>query len=228
VPMPGAAAAIKAPIRMAIACLHQVYGQDLWDLNLPAVGATPRSEADILIRMCEQGINAPLTSSMGRLFDAVAAIIGLRRQVAFEGQAAMELEMIANDQTPERYDFQWRHGEVREISIAPIIQGVVEDLQYGLPAFIISRKFHNTLVHGCAELAAVIGKELHLDRVVLSGGCFQNRLLLEGLTQALAERHLKVYSHCQVPTNDGGIALGQAVAGAAVAAGKQSRWPVTG
>jgi hydrogenase maturation protein HypF len=227
VPMPGAAAAIKAPLRMAIACLHRVYGQDLWDLNLPAVGATPRFEADILIQMCEQGVNAPLTSSMGRLFDAVAAIIGLRRQVAFEGQAAMELEMIADDQTPERYDFQWRHGEDREISIAPIIQGVVEDLRSGLPAFIISRKFHNTLVHGCAELAAVIGKELRLDRVVLSGGCFQNRLLLEGLTQALAQRNLKVYSHCQVPTNDGGIALGQAVAGAAVAAGKRSRVTVS-
>jgi hydrogenase maturation protein HypF len=222
VPMPGAAAAIKAPQRMAIAYLHQVYGQDLWDLNLPVVDAMPRTEVDILVRMCRQGINAPLTSSMGRLFDAVAAVIGLRQQVAFEGQAAMELEMIADDQTPERYDFQWRDGAVREISIAPLIQGVVEDLRCGMPAFIVSRKFHNTLIHGSAELCALIGKELRLDRVVLSGGCFQNRLLLEGLTQALAERNLKVYSHRQVPTNDGGIALGQAVIGAAVAQGKES------
>jgi hydrogenase maturation protein HypF len=223
VPMPGAAAAIKAPQRMAIACLHQVYGRGLRDLNLPVVDAMPETELDILMRMCRQGVNAPQTSSLGRLFDAVAAIIGLRRQVAFEGQAAMELEMIADAQTSERYDFQWRDGQVRQISIAPIIHGVVEDLRCGLPAFIISRKFHNTLVHGCAELAAAIGRELQLDRVVLSGGCFQNRLLLEGLTQALAERNLKVYSHRQVPTNDGGIALGQAVIGASVAAGKVSK-----
>jgi hydrogenase maturation protein HypF len=223
VPMPGAAAAIKAPQRMAIACLHQVYGQDLWDLHLPVVEAMPRSEADILVRMCRQGINAPLTSSMGRLFDSVAAVIGLRQQVAFEGQAAMELEMIADDQTPGRYDFQWQDGEVRKILISPIIRGVVEDLRCGMPAFIISRKFHNTLSHGCAELCAVIGKELQLDRVVLSGGCFQNRLLLEGLSQALAERNLKVYSHRQVPTNDGGISLGQAVIGAALAMGKVSQ-----
>jgi hydrogenase maturation protein HypF len=226
VPMPGGAAAIKAPTRMALACLHQVYGQELWDLDLPAIAAIPRSEADILVRMCEQGINAPLTSSLGRLFDAVAAVIGLRRQVAFEGQAAMELEMIADDPTPERYDFQWREGQVRLISIEPVLRGVVEDLRRGVPAFIISRKFHNTLIHGCAELCTVIGSELQLDRVVLSGGCFQNRLLLEGLTRALTDRNLKVYSHRQVPTNDGGIALGQAVIGAAVAAGRQSRLPV--
>jgi hydrogenase maturation protein HypF len=227
VPMPGAAAAIKTPQRMAVACLHQVYGQDMWDLHLPVVDAMPRTEADILVRMCRQGVNAPLTSSMGRLFDAVAAIIGLRQQVAFEGQAAMELEMIADDQTPERYDFQWRDGEVREIAIAPVIQGVVEDLRGGMPAFIISRKFHNSLIHGCAELGSLLCKEHGLDRVVLSGGCFQNRLLLEGLSRALAGRNLKVYSHRQVPTNDGGIALGQAVAGAALASGKQSRLPVS-
>ena len=216
VPMPGAAAAIKKPVRMALACLYKVFGQGLWDLGLPVMAAMPRSEAEILIRVCEKGINAPLTSSMGRLFDAVAAVIGLRQQVAFEGQAAMELEMIAGEPASERYDFQWRDGEVRIISIAPIIRGVVEDLQHGLPAFIISRKFHNTLIHGCAELCAVIAGELQLDRVVLSGGCFQNRLLLEGLSQALTERGLKVYSHRQVPTNDGGIALGQAVIGGAV------------
>ncbi len=223
VPMPGAAAAIKAPKRMALAYLHQVFGQDLWNLNLPALKALTRSEADVIVRMCDRGINAPLTSSMGRLFDGVAAIIGLRQQVAFEGQAAMELEMMADDQTRERYDFEWHDGAVRRIETAPLIKGVVEDLQRGLPAFIISRKFHNTLIEGWAALCAVISKETQLDRVVLSGGCFQNRLLLEGLTRALRERNLKIYSHRQVPTNDGGISLGQAVIGAALASGKQSR-----
>jgi hydrogenase maturation protein HypF len=135
----------------------------------------------------------------------------------------MELEMMADDQTRERYDFKWGEGAVRRIEIAPLIKGVVADLQRGLPAFIISKKFHNTLIEGCAALCAVISKETQLDRVVLSGGCFQNRLLLEGLTRALSERNLKIYSHRQVPTNDGGISLGQAVVGAAMAAGKKSR-----
>ena len=107
--------------------------------------------------------------------------------------------------------------------MAPIVKGIVEDVQRGLPAFIISRKFHDTLIEGCAALCAVIGKETQLDRVVLSGGCFQNRLLLEGLTRALIQRNMKVYSHRQVPTNDGGICLGQAVIGAALASGKKSR-----
>jgi len=223
VPMPGGAAAIKAPRRMALAYLYQIYGKDLWDLSLPILGALDRSQADVILQMCARRINAPLTSSLGRLFDGVAAIIGLRQRVAFEGQAAMELEMMVDDETGERYDFKWQDGDVRQIAVAPIIKGIVADVQRGLPAFIISRKFHNTLIEGCAELCSEIGKETQLNRVVLSGGCFQNRLLLEGLTRALTQRNMKVYSHRQVPTNDGGLCLGQAVIGAALASGKKSR-----
>lgn len=222
VPMPGAAAAIKAPARMALAYLYTVFGQDIWKLTLPVVADMDRSEAEVIVRMCERGINAPMTSSLGRLFDGVAAIIGLRQQVAFEGQAAMELEMMADDQTGESYEFQWQDGAVRKIAVAPFIRGVVEDLQRGMPAFIISRKFHNTLIEGCAALCETVARETGLTRVVLSGGCFQNRLLLEGLHRSLAERNLDVYSHRQVPTNDGGLALGQAVIGAAVVEGKKS------
>jgi hydrogenase maturation protein HypF len=223
VPMPGAAAAIKEPGRMALAYLHQVYGPDLWTLDLPLLRTQARDRAQVILQMCARRINAPLTSSMGRLFDGVAAIIGLRQRVAFEGQAAMELEMIADDQTQARYPFEWQEGGVRTIAVAPIIKGVVADLQQGLPAFVISRKFHNTLIQGCADLCAAIGAESGLDRVALSGGCFQNRLLLEGLIQALTERKLTVYSHRQVPSNDGGISLGQAVIGATRAAGKISQ-----
>ena len=223
VPMPGAAAAIKEPLRMALAYLYAAFGQDMWHIDLPVLRGLERAEAEILVQMCSRRINAPLTSSMGRLFDGVAAIMGLRRRVAFEGQAAMELEMIADDQTRECYDFHWESNGVRRIAHAPLIRGVVEDLQRGMPAFIISRKFHNTLVEGCADLCAAIGRETQLDQVVLSGGCFQNRLLLEGLTRALTGRNMKVYSHRQVPTNDGGISLGQAVIGAARAAGIKSR-----
>jgi hydrogenase maturation protein HypF len=225
VPMPGAAAAIREPWRMALAYLHRVYGPALWDLDLPAVAALERDEAEVILAMCVRGLNAPPTSSLGRLFDGVAAIIGLRQRVAFEGQAAMELEMIADQPTPQRYDFRWQGQAVRRVAVEPLIRGVVEDLQQGLPAYIISGKFHNTLVEGWADLCAVLGRETRLDRVVLSGGCFQNRLLLEGLTRALTRRKMKVYSHRQVPTNDGGISLGQAVAGAARAAGEKSHIP---
>jgi hydrogenase maturation protein HypF len=224
VPMPGGAAAIKAPVRMALAYLHQVYGpDDLWPLDLPLLRTLDRTQAEVILQMCARRINAPLTSSLGRLFDGVAAIIGLRQQVAFEGQAAMELEMIADDPTDARYPFEWQAGDVHKITLAPIIKGVVADLQQGLPAFIISRKFHNTLIHGCADLCAAIGAESGLDRVALSGGCFQNRLLLEGLITALEARRMTVYSHRLVPSNDGGISLGQAVIGATRAAGRISQ-----
>ncbi len=217
VPMPGSTAAIKAPWRMAIACLSQAYGGSLWDLDLPVLKTVDPEQAQIVARMCTQGINAPLTSSLGRLFDAVAAILGLRSDVAFEGQAAMELEMIADPGETERYDFTWSDTDTRQIAAAPIIQGVVSDIQRGLPAFIISAKFHNTLIDGFAMLCQELRKQYRLNQVALSGGCFQNRLLLEGLRKILKSYDFEVYCHRHVPANDGGIALGQALIAAAAA-----------
>ena len=220
VPMPGSAAAIKSPWRMALAYLNQSYGERLWDLGLPLVNQLPGSEARLVVQMCRQGLNAPLTSSLGRLFDGVAAIVGLRHNVAFEGQAAMELEMMSAKEETGSYPFEWHGESQRRIAIAPIIQGVVEDIRGGMPAFLIGAKFHNTLIHGCTRLCVHISKTDKLDRVVLSGGCFQNRLLLEGITRTLTEKGLKVYNHRQVPANDGGIALGQAMIGAAKASAR--------
>jgi hydrogenase maturation protein HypF len=222
VPMPGGAAAVKAPIRMALSYLYRVYGEDLWALDLPAIHAMDRSRAGVIAAMCEKGINAPLTSGLGRLFDGVAAIIGLRRTAAFEGQAAMELEMIADDGNRERYGFQWSAGDCKQIAIEPIIRGVVEDVRIGMPAFIIGRKFHNTLIRGCVDLCAALSKETRIKKVALSGGCFQNRLLLEGLIRGLAQMGLQVFSHRLVPANDGGICLGQAAIAGALASGKKS------
>jgi hydrogenase maturation protein HypF len=226
-PMPGGAAAIKAPIRMALAYLHHVYGNGLWDLGLPAIEAMDQHQVEVIVQMCRQRINAPMTSSLGRLFDGVAAIVGLRRTVAFEGQAAMELEMMAQDPADDDYDFEWQTvKEVKQIALGPIIKGVVHDVQIGMPAFIIGRKFHNTIIKGCAQLCGALSKLYQLNQVALSGGCFQNRLLLEGLTEALSHKGMEVFSHRLVPSNDGGISLGQAVIGGVLAAGKKSR--VTG
>lgn len=217
VPMPGAAAAIKAPWRMALAYLNHTFGPSLWDVDLPLMRRVDRTQAQMVVRIGVQGLNAPLTSSMGRLFDAVAAILGLRLDAAFEGQAAMELEMIADPDEQERYDFTWDAADPKQVAVAPIVAGVVEDLQRGLPAFIISAKFHNTIVDGFSMLCQALRQENRINQVVLSGGCFQNRLLLEGLRNHLRTNGFEVFCHRQVPTNDGGIALGQALIAAAAA-----------
>jgi hydrogenase maturation protein HypF len=210
-PMPGSAAAIREPWRMGLAYLEQTFGEAFWDLDLPFLRDLDRGRAKVVGQMIAQRINTPLTSSLGRLFDGVAAIVGLRQTVAFEGQAAMELEMIADGETHGCYDAHWEPAPVKQVPTAPIISGIVEDIRKGTPAFVISRKFHDSLIALWTDLCTQIRAETDLERVVLSGGCFQNRLLLEGLTRALQQAAFEVYSHQLVPTNDGGISLGQAV-----------------
>jgi hydrogenase maturation protein HypF len=146
----------------------------------------------------------------------VAAICGIRNQVNFEGQAAMELEMMAVDTGESVYDFEWLSNNAYEILPAPIILGIVNDIQNGKQIAEISAKFHRTLIFLFVDLSTVIRKERDLNRVVLSGGVFQNSIFLTGMIKALEARNFSVFSHEQVPTNDGGIALGQAVVAAAV------------
>jgi hydrogenase maturation protein HypF len=221
-PMPGGAAAIKEPWRMGLAYLHAVFGDALWELDLPLLRGLDRGKAEIIVQMASRRINAPLTSSLGRLFDGVASIIGLRRQAAYEGQAAMELEMIADGREHAAYDFEWGDGPCRTLRIAPLIRALVADVQDNVPAFIVSRKFHQTIIGMCAAVCALLRAETHLTRIVLSGGCFQNVLLLGGLTQALRADRFEVFTHRQVPTNDGGLALGQALVAGSLAAGLKS------
>jgi len=146
----------------------------------------------------------------------VAAICSVRQQVNFEGQAAMEFEMLADASTSRPYDFQWEPGESQRLQTAPIIRGVVADLLNRVPVAEISAKFHRTLIQLFAEFCDGVRREHGLNRVVLSGGCFQNATLLGGLIKALEGKKFEVFSHEQVPANDGGIALGQAVAAAAM------------
>ena len=217
-PMPGGAAAIKAPWRMAVSYLIQAFGEGFRDLDMEFMAAVDPDQTAILAAMIEKGLNAPLTSSMGRLFDGIAALVGLRHAVAFEGQAAMELEMVAAPNAVGGYDVAWQPSESIRISTAPIVQGVVADLQRGVAAALISRKFHTTLVRLFTDLCVYLHRETALDKVVLSGGSFQNAILTEELTRSLADAGLKVFTHRLVPPNDGGIALGQAVAAGAMLA----------
>jgi len=216
VPMPGSSAAIKEPWRMAVSYLQDAFGENYRNLDLPVLTRTDPSTLKIISEMILKGVNSPQTSSLGRLFDGVAAIIGIRRRVNFEGQAAMELEMLAAGDADSIYDFEWVSGDPLKILPAPIIRGVVRDLQNGLSVAEIGAKFHKTIIALFAEVCASVRNECELNRVVLSGGCFQNSILLAGLTQKLESLNFQVFAHRQVPTNDGGISLGQAMVAAAV------------
>ncbi|MGD9058408.1 MAG: carbamoyltransferase HypF [Desulfobacterales bacterium] len=215
VPMPGSSAAIKEPWRMALSYLRATFGENLPELDLPLLKQIEPQKINIIVQMMEKGVNCPQTSSLGRLFDAVAAIIGIRQRVNFEGQAAMELEMLAQDSSEAIYDIQWTSQAPIKILPQPIIRGVVQDIQNGMSPADISIKFHQTLIVLFGEICGTVRRDHDLNRVVLSGGCFQNSLLLKGLIGQLEAHHFEVYAHQQVPANDGGIALGQAMVAAA-------------
>jgi hydrogenase maturation protein HypF len=215
VAMPGSTAAIKEPWRMAVSYLQHTFGDDFQNLDLPVLGEIEMERINVLRQMMSKKVNSPLTSSLGRLFDGVAAICGIRKQVNFEGQAAMEFEMLAADSTHRIYEYQWETGASCRLQTAPIIEGVVADIQRRVPNAVISARFHGTLIRLFAEFCDYVRRESDLNRVVLSGGCFQNAALLRGLIQALHDKKFEVFTHQQVPANDGGISLGQAVVAAA-------------
>ncbi len=221
-PMPGSAAAIKQPWRMGLSYLYAAYGDDINDLPLPFLRGIDGGRKTIVLEMIKKRINAPLTSSLGRLFDGVAALVGLRNEVAFEGQAAMELEMMAGASADHSYDLSWPNGSPLQIPTAPLIRAVAEDLLHKTAPAVIGARFHLTLVRLFAELCDQLRRDLGLTRVVLSGGVFQNAILLSGLVRALEGRKFKVYTHTQVPTNDGGLSLGQAIIAAATATKSQA------
>jgi len=177
-----------------------------------------RTKVDLLLRMMEQGLNSPLTSSCGRLFDAVAALVGIRQQVNYEAQAAIELEMAIVeseedepgyplDLTPE--DDSWIIGT------RPLFEALLGDLGRNLPAGAISRRFHNGLVEGFVQLATLLRQRTALDRVCLSGGTFHNVYLSQRLEARLSEAGFEVFTQKEVPSGDGGLSLGQALVAAA-------------
>ena len=144
---------------------------------------------------------------MGRLFDAVSGLLTLRSSVNYEGQAAIELEGIAERVASDFYEFEI---DGAEISAAPVVRKVVEDLLDAVPIGQISARFHLSVAHLILRVALRAREQRHLNRVALSGGVFQNLLLLERVTQLLRENHFEVFTHGRVPANDGGISLGQA------------------
>jgi hydrogenase maturation protein HypF len=198
---------------MALSLLHSVYGNELFQLPLPFLEEVPVGDRKLFLAMLERRINSPLTSSCGRLFDAVAAIIGLRNRVSYEGQAAIELEALAEkSDSTDSYPFEI-NGEDGPLvaDFRPMFLSMVRDVTDSVPAAVIARCFHNTVAAVTAEVCERIRSESGLDRVVLSGGVFQNRLLSEGIYDLLDGRGFQVFTQRLVPPNDGGLALGQAI-----------------
>jgi hydrogenase maturation protein HypF len=213
--LPGGAAAVKEPRRTAAGMLYEMVGDRLFDrVDLPPLRSFTASERTVLRTMMARGIHSPRTSSAGRLFDAVASVIGLRQRVNFEGQAAMELEFaIRDERTDEAYlfqisNFKLQMDECLIIDWEPMISGILDDLDRGVSIGRISAKFHNTLVEIIVDVAERVGEE----RLVLTGGCFQNKYLTERAVQKLEAAGFRPYWHQRIPPNDGGIALGQVFA----------------
>jgi hydrogenase maturation protein HypF len=170
-------------------------------------------ERSLLKQMLTKNLNAPVTSSAGRLFDAVASIAGLRQRASFEGQAAMDLEFCLQPGIPDSYPFEITDALPRVVNWQRLIEEILSDLRRAESVQVISAKFHNTLV----EIIVAMAKKAGQEKIVLTGGCFQNRYLSERCIARLVESGFRPYWHQRIPPNDGGIALGQVVAAIRVA-----------
>lgn len=215
VPLPGGEAAIRRPYRMAVSHLLSAFGEEALQLPLEIWSRVHPAELALIRRMMATRVNSPLTSSCGRLFDAVSALLGVRGVVNYEGQAAIELEMLAAEGVEEAYDWQRSSAHPMVIDPAPLLRGLVSDLIRGVDTGVISAKFHNTIAVIIATVGEAARQRTGVGKVALSGGVFQNVYLLGRAVDELERRGFETLIHHQVPANDGGIALGQAVVASA-------------
>jgi hydrogenase maturation protein HypF len=211
VPMAGGDAAVRQPWRMALSYLRDTFGENSLPPGLRFLQSVPEKQVDLVDAMLARSINTVETSSCGRLFDAVASLINLRQEVNFEGQAAIELEMIAQANLAQQYPFLVDEGEPAQVDMRPMIENIVQDLSRSKPTGYIAACFHNTVAAAIVEVCRSIRKRDQLKRVCLSGGTFQNEYLLHRAVEGLRRDGFEVYLHTLVPPNDGGISLGQAV-----------------
>lgn len=230
--LPGGDRAVEEPYRVALSLLREAFGEDFLTLDLPVVGERDPEERRLLARMLQAGVSSPLTSSMGRLFDGVAALIGVRECCRYEAQAAIELEQLAWPSATHNLGEAWGEGapcreqlEARpfawrlcgpeqwpwRIDPAPMVRELAGELsRRGTTATQLSLRFHRTVIEMVRVTCEAIRERTGIGRALLSGGVFQNELLLRGCHEALGRSGFEVYSHSRVPANDGGVALGQA------------------
>ena len=219
-PLPGGSQTIKQPWRLAAWILSELYGERMESLPLEFVRSLP-PEWPTVLKAAEKRINTPLASSAGRLFDAASALLGIRGSIHYEGQAAVELELAAGNRTGRLLPFAIREGAPGQLDFLPTFAAMTELLQAGEAPAELAASFHNTVAAAIVTTVGQIKKETALRKVALSGGVFQNLRLLTAVEEQLKTEQFEVYRHCRVPTNDGGLSLGQAV----VASARYTRGP---
>jgi hydrogenase maturation protein HypF len=212
VPLAGGDAAVRQPWRPALSYLADTFGPAAEFPELAIWREVPESQRKVVRSMIAHRVNTIDTSSCGRLFDAVASLVGLRQQINFEGQAAIELETIAADGVADGYPFALdADNDADTVDFRPAIERIVAEVRAGTPAPAIAARFHNTVAEAIVEVCRRLRTEEKLNRVCLSGGTFQNMKLLARTLAGLRRLEFQVFMHAHVPPNDGGIALGQAV-----------------
>ncbi|SHI66614.1 hydrogenase maturation protein HypF [Geosporobacter subterraneus DSM 17957] len=207
--MPGGEAAIKEPWRMA---LSQLYALEKEDFRLPQTMDVPVEDMKGVIQLLRSKINSPETSSMGRLFDSVAGLLGISKTITYEAQGAIELEGVADLSEAVSYSYKVEMLDgCYVVNTLKMFEEILGDIEKGTALSKIAGRFHKTVICFTLELCCTIQKSFGISKVVLSGGVFQNEILLEGIYSHLSEQGFQVYTHEQIPCNDGGVALGQLV-----------------
>jgi len=211
-PLPGGAAAIRRPARMPLGALAECGLLD-HPGAAPLRGRLAEGEEQTILAMISHGLNTPLTSSMGRLFDAVAALAGVRDDALYEGQAAIELEALADPAARGAYAFGLLEepGGALMVDSAPVLAAVLDDVAAGVGAPAISMRFHRAVVSAVVAVCARLAPDLGVSHVALAGGVFMNRLVVRGCVLGLREAGLEPLVHRDLPANDGGVSFGQAV-----------------
>ena len=210
-PLPGGEAAVKKPYRTAVGYLYRLFGPAGLTKAAACLRDVEGSEIDLIKQQIDRRLNTPETSSAGRLFDAVAALSGVRKSIQYDAQAAIELEMAAEGiDSDALYPFDIDgNGAVRVIRLAKLFQSILDDMDIGVTVPEVSARFHNTMVDITLTICEGIKQDTGINTVALSGGCFMNRRLLRQSINRLEKSGFDVYAHKDVPTNDGGISLGQ-------------------
>lgn len=204
--LPGGDAAVRHPARTALSILHTCGIP--WDQDIPAVSHFVNQELPIIQSQIIRKINAPDTSSMGRFFDAVSSLLGLRHSITYEGQAAIELE---NHADPDEVGFYLFDFQSDIVDYQPLIEAIIRDRRAGISTEVVSGRFHNSIANMCLSISRLVREETSLNTVALSGGVWQNVLLFTKTVKLLEKDGFKVLTHHKVPTNDACISLGQAV-----------------
>lgn len=212
--MPGAERVIREPWRMALSLLYECFGDDIFSLKLPLLTLRLRQQQDIIITMIRRGINAPLTSSIGRLFDAVASILDVCHVAGAEAQAAIALEKLAQSSLDANfYDCEIISEDgCLIIPFQPIIKGIVADLTAGVAVNDIARRFHTTLAVAIEKTVAAINQKYKIQEVVVSGGVFQNTLLFNSVKKFLSQKKYTLLNNSDAILTDAGICRGQVYA----------------